>query len=418
MDDFQFQQGVAHCEGVSLEELAKAYGTPLYVYSAATLQRHCQNFLTAFAQHPTLACYAVKASSNLHLLQLMFRQGLGADVVSVGEMERALKAGLTPDRLVFSGVGKQDDELARGLDLGIYAFNVESAFELERLQSLALARGCKARVSLRVNPHIDAKTNPKIATGLHSTKFGISEELAVSLAQSLRHSTTISLVGISCHIGSQILDLNPLSEAARRMAGLAQSLQSIGMALEFIDMGGGLGIRYDQELPPTLEAYAETLLREVAPTGLRLVVEPGRVLVGNAGILLTRVIGVKETGEKSFVITDAAMNDLVRPTLYDAFHAIEPVREHLLVEERRGDIVGPVCETGDFLGLNRPIGGIGAGDLLLVRGVGAYGASMASQYNSRPRAAEVLVSGREARVIRRRETLADLWRHEELETTS
>lgn len=410
MDWFCYRQGHAYCEDEPLARLADHYGTPLYVYSGATLRRHCENFVQAFQSYPTLACFAVKACSNMALLRMIGESGLGADIVSVGELERAVQAGIDPSRIVFSGVGKQVHEMQRAVDLEIYAFNVESDFELAQLNQAAGEMGKRARVSLRVNPHIDAKTNPKIATGLHSTKFGMTEDSADALLLNWSLYPHLDLVGMSCHIGSQILDLQPLRQAAESMARMARRLHDRGHALEFIDMGGGLGIRYKEEIPPTLEEYAQTLIDVLKPTGLRLLVEPGRVIAGNAGIMLTRVLGVKDTGQKRFVIVDGAMNDLLRPTLYESFHDILPAEQpDDQGSEQLVDVVGPICETGDFLGLDRKLGFVKEGDLLFVRGTGAYAASMASQYNSRPRAAEVLIDQNKVNLIRRRETLSDLW---------
>lgn len=399
---------------MSLETLAGKVGTPAYIYSQATLTHHCLELTAAFANYPTLACFAVKANSNLSLLKTIFAQGFGADLVSIGELERALLASAPPQKIIFSGVGKRDDELARALDVGIYAFNVESAYELESLARLSRAKGKIARVSLRINPNIDAKTNEKIATGLYSTKFGLTEGEAEPLFSIIaQNADALKLVGIGCHIGSQIIELGPINDAARRMAELAVSLQQRGMALEFLDLGGGLGIRYRDESPPSLAAYAATLVQHTKPTGLRLVIEPGRVIAGNTGILLTRVIGVKRTPNRHFVVVDAAMNDLIRPTLYDAFHDIVPVVQTPGdAPNSLCDFVGPVCETGDFLGKDRRVPLPQVGDLFAIRSAGAYGASMASQYNSRPRAVEVLVDDAHWRIVKPREVLADLWKDE------
>lgn len=412
MDHFLEKNGVYHCEDVALPKLAAEIGTPAYVYSEATLVRHCRNFLAAFKSYPTTACFAVKSLSNLSVMQRIFAEGFGADLVSIGELERALLAGAKPDQIVFSGVGKKDDEIIRALDVGILMFNVESPFELDRIASLAKARGKVAGVALRVNPNIDAKTNEKISTGLYTTKFGLPEEELPPLLARIAQDKHLSLAGIGCHIGSQITELGPLGDAARRMAEIAQGILAQGHKPKCLDMGGGLGIRYRDEQPPSLEDYARTLIKAVAPTGLSLIVEPGRVLVGNIGILLTRVIGVKKTPARHFVIVDAAMNDLIRPSLYESFHEILPVTPRTQAPEVLCDVVGPVCETGDFLGKGRTLPLPEEGDLLAVRGCGAYASSMASQYNSRPRAAEVLVQGGGFRVVRPRETLESLWASE------
>lgn len=410
MDHFLLKNDVYHCEDVPLPKLAAAVGTPAYVYSEATLVRHCRHFLDAFKSYPTLACFAVKALSNLAVLSRIAAEGFGADLVSRGELERALLAGVEPGKIVFSGVGKKDDEINRALEVGILTFNVESGYELDRIAELAKSRGTVASVALRINPNIDAKTNAKISTGLYTTKFGLPEDELPDLLARIARQKSLKLAGLGCHIGSQITDLAPLGDAARRMAEIARGVAAQGHALQFLDMGGGLGIRYKDEQPPSLEDYARTIIKAVAPTGLRLIVEPGRVLVGNIGVLLTRVIGVKKTPARHFVVVDAAMNDLIRPTLYDSFHDILPVQAPATGQpEVLCDFVGPVCETGDFLGKGRTLPLPKAGDLVMVRGCGAYASSMASQYNSRPRAPEVLVSGKNHQVVRARETLESLW---------
>lgn len=410
MDHFQYRDRVYFCEDVSLPELAKSVGTPAYVYSRATLEMHCRNLKAAFASYPTLPCFAVKANSNLSVLNAIFSEGYGADLVSLGELERALLAGAKPNTIVFSGVGKRPDEVERGLEVGILSFNVESDYELDLLSETAKRRGGKAPVSLRVNPNIDAKTNEKIATGLYTTKFGLPENELPALLERIRKDPHLELVGVGCHIGSQITEIGPIHDAAKRMVEIAAGIKEAGHPIKLVNMGGGLGIRYDDEVPPTIETYAKTLIDAVRPTGLKLVIEPGRVLVGNVGIVLTRVIGVKKTPARHFVVLDAAMNDLIRPSMYEAFHAIEPVAQPGKdAKVAECDFVGPICETGDYLGKNRNVPVPKAGDLYAIRGAGAYGSSMASQYNSRPRAPEVLVSGKDFRVVKPRETLTDLW---------
>ncbi len=410
MDHFLLKNDVYHCEDVPLPKLAAEIGTPAYVYSDATLTRHCRHFLDAFKSYPTLACFAVKALSNLSVLNRIAAEGFGADLVSRGELERALLAGVKPEKIVFSGVGKRDDEIERALDVGIMMFNVESGYELDRIAHLAKAKGKVASIALRVNPNIDAKTNEKISTGLYTTKFGLPEDELPELLGRIKNQKSLMLAGLGCHIGSQITELSPLGDAARRMAEIAKAIIAQGHALKYLDMGGGLGIRYKDEQPPSLEDYAQTVIKAVAPTGLHLIVEPGRVLVGNIGVLLTRVIGVKKTPARHFVVVDAAMNDLIRPTLYDSFHDILPVKVPAKGQpEVLCDFVGPVCETGDFLGKGRTLPLPKEGDLVMVRGCGAYASSMASQYNSRPRAPEILVTGATHRVVRTRETLESLW---------
>lgn len=413
MDHFTYRQGQAFCEDVSLQEIATAVGTPCYVYSQATLQLHLRRIREAFASYPTLACFAVKANSNLSLLREIFAQGFGADIVSLGELERSLRAGVRPENVVYSGVGKRRDEIEAALRYGIYAFNLESQGELEAIATIAAGMGRVAPVSLRVNPNIDAKTNPKITTGLFSTKFGVVESEAAAMAERMRSLPSVKLIGVGCHIGSQIVEVKPMAEAAQRLAQFALGLRELGHQLDFIDMGGGLGIRYQSEEPPEPEAYAAALLGAVRPTGLKLLIEPGRVVIGNVGILLCGVIAKKKTPEKSFLIVDGAMNDLIRPSMYDSFHEICAARTLDNSTSEKMDIVGPICETGDYFGKDRPLPShLEVGDLVYLRSTGAYGASMASNYNSRPRAPEVLVDGKSFRVIKRRESLDDLWRLE------
>ena len=413
MDQFTYHHGEAHCEDVALKTIAKEIGTPCYVYSKASLSGQVKKLKDAFSAYTTLLCYAVKANSNLSVLKEIFQDGMGADIVSLGELERSLKAGVKPTEVVYSGVGKREDEILRALDVGIYSFNVESKAELENLAQLAKQRGKIAPISLRINPNIDAKTNPKIATGLFSTKFGLVESEAMELVLFAKNNPNLELKGVGCHIGSQITDLKPMAEAAERMVAFARRIIADGHKLEFIDMGGGLGIVYDKEIPPSIDQYAEILISAVKPLGLRLLIEPGRWVVGNAGILLCTVLATKKTPKKSFVIVDGAMNDLVRPAMYDSFHAIQPV---LLSEGIEGihDVVGPICETGDIFGSDRSLPAMIAGDLLYLRSAGAYGSTMASNYNTRTKPAEVMVDGAQFKTVRRREKLEDLWRDEEL----
>ena len=414
MNTFSHRDGLYHCESVSLDQLAKEVGTPAYVYSRAAIASRCQELLQAFSEYPSLICYAVKANSNLSIIREVHRHGIGADLVSVGELERALMAGVDPQKIVFSGVGKTGREIRRALAAGILFFNVESSFELDLLSQIARDLGVKASVSLRINPNIDAKTNAKISTGLYSTKFGLPEGDLPELADRILRDPYLEFVGIACHIGSQITDLTPLDRASRRMAELATTLKNRGHHLKFLDLGGGLGIRYNQETPPSIQDYAQTLTRAARLTGLTLVIEPGRSIIGNAGILLTNVIGIKKTPDRQFVVIDAAMNDLIRPTLYEAFHDIVPVRVAAGAQKSQVlcDFVGPVCETGDYIAKDRLCAPPQAGDLLAIQSCGAYGWSMASQYNSRPRPAEILVSGEEWHTIRPRETIESLWEPE------
>lgn len=412
MDYFnRLQDGLA-CESTSLHELANRFGTPLYVYSNATLQRHCKLFLEAFASHPTLACFAVKANSNLSLLKKIFSWGFGADVVSLGELERALIAGVRPEKIVFSGVGKTDQEIQRGLEIGILSFNVESENEYALISQISHRIGRRANVQLRVNPNIDAKTNPYISTGLHTTKFGISEDNVCNLASKILADPNCNLIGISCHIGSQITQLGPFKEAVDRMVSLAKQIRQMGIDIKYLDLGGGLAIQYEEIPPPALIDYANTILETVKKTDFSLILEPGRTIIGNAGVLITKVLYLKSNAKKTFVIVDAAMNDLLRPSLYQAKHKIESVANSDESKAVLVDVVGPICETSDFLGKEVSLVLPKQEDLLMVRSCGAYGFSMSSQYNSRPRAAEVLVDGSTAQLVRKRESLEDLWKLE------
>lgn len=407
MDAFEYRQGELWVEGQALEALAARYGTPLYVYSRAAIEARYRSFSGAFEGRAHLICYAVKANSNLGVLSLLARLGAGFDIVSLGELERVLMAGGDPRKIVFSGVGKREDELARALEVGIGCFNVEVPEELDALNRLAAARGIRARVSLRVNPDVDAKTHPYISTGLKDNKFGIPMDQAFAEYQRARCLGHLDLVGLDCHIGSQLTELAPFMDALDRLLAMVDRLAKVGIVLEHLDVGGGLGIRYQGEAPPEPRAYAEALLSRLGDRALTLVLEPGRAIVGNAGVLLTRVLGLKSNGERRFAIVDAAMNDLIRPALYQAYQDIIPVKIQGDRTEVRYDVVGPVCETGDFLGKNRLLA-VAPGDLLAVLSAGAYGFVMSSNYNSRPRAAEIIVDGERAIEVRRRERIEDL----------
>lgn len=407
MSGFERVEGELRCEGVPLEEVAREFGTPLYVYSRASIEAAFRAYDEAFAAVPHRVCYAVKANGNGAILRLLAGLGAGADIVSGGELLAARRAGFPAERIVFAGVGKTDDEIALGLEHGIGEWNAESEDEIARLARAASARGAVARVSLRVNPDIDPRSHPYISTGLREAKFGVDIARAAPILRRARDRAGIDVVGLQCHIGSQITDLEPLAAAARALADLSRELLDEGFALRTIDIGGGLGVSYDGKGVPDPSGLAAAVLPAVERLPLLLVLEPGRSLVGTAGVLLTRVLYVKEGHEKEFVVVDAGMNDLLRPALYDAFHRVEPVRPRgrpaALV-----DVVGPVCETSDFLARRRELERPEPGDLLAVRDVGAYGFAMASSYNMRPRAAEVLVEGGRARLIRRRETFEDL----------
>ncbi len=411
MDHFNRVGGRLHGEEVPLETLAERYGTPLYVYSRATLERHWHAFDDALGDLPHLVCYAVKANSNLAVLDVLARLGSGFDIVSGGELERVRRAGGDPARVVFSGVGKRADEMASALAAGIRCFNVESAAELERLNAVAGQANAVAPVSLRVNPDVDAGTHPYIATGLRENKFGVEVDAAFALYRSAAAMPHVAVHGIDCHIGSQLTALAPFTDALRRVLALVDRLAEAGIALHHLDLGGGLGIRYNEETPPAPADYARALRPLLDGRDLELLIEPGRAIAGNAGVLLTRVEHLKSTTAHDFAIVDAAMNDLIRPALYQAWMRIEPVAPNPDATTRRYDVVGPVCETGDFLGKGRELA-IAEGDLLAVRGAGAYGFAMSSNYNTRPRAAEVMVDGTQVHLVRARETLDDLLRGE------
>jgi diaminopimelate decarboxylase len=418
MHHFQYKGDDLYCEDVPLRDVAEQVGTPVYVYSYATLRRHYEVFSGAFAGRKHLICYSVKANSNLAVLKTLFTQGAGADVVSAGELYRALRAGCDPKKIVFSGVGKRDDEIEYGLESGILAFNVESHEELLAIDRVAGRVGVKAPIALRVNPDVDAETHPYISTGLKKNKFGISIDTARAEYRLARSLANITVRGIDCHIGSQLTKTSPFRDAIARVAALARELADDGVRLQFLDFGGGLGIPYQEEgeEPPSPADYAGAIQEAIAPfegLGLTLVFEPGRVIVGNAGVLVTRVVFNKQGEIKNFTIVDAAFNDLIRPAFYGSYHGIKPVRR----DERASwvaDVVGPICETGDFLARDREMKKAERGDLLAVMSAGAYGFVMASNYNSRPRAAEVLVRGDTFAVVRRREELEDLVRGEEI----
>lgn len=411
MDHFDYQHGKLHAEAVPLADIAAAVGTPAYVYSRSTLTRHYQVFDEALADYPHLICYAVKANSNIAVLNLLAGMGAGFDIVSGGELERVLRAGGEPGKIVFSGVGKSVEEIRAGLRAGIKCFNVESSQELERIAAVAGELGLRAPVSLRVNPDVDAQTHPYISTGLKQNKFGIPSDQARALYRSASIDyPAIELVGIDCHIGSQLTELSPFLEALDRVLDIVEDLYQQGIQLQHIDLGGGLGIRYQDEAPPQPAAYAGALLEKLRARSvgdMQLLLEPGRVIAGNAGILLTRVEYLKTTPEHNFAIVDAAMNDLMRPALYGAWQEVVAVAPRNSGTGRLWDIVGPVCESGDTLARQRDLE-LQQGDLLAIRSAGAYGFSMSSNYNSRPRPPEVMVDGDSYHVVRRRETMDDL----------
>ena len=413
MDYFNYREnGQLFAEGCNLSELAAQHGTPLYVYSRATLERHWHAFDQAAGDVPHLICYAVKANGNLAILNLLARLGSGFDIVSGGELARVVAAGGDPSKVVFSGVAKSEAEMRYALEQQILCFNLESEAELERLNRVAAEMGQTARISVRVNPDIDAGTHPYISTGLKQNKFGVPIERAVALYHQAAQLPNIEIVGIDCHIGSQLTELEPFLEAMDRLLALIDRLAAEGIHIHHLDVGGGLGVNYSDENPPHPEQYAAALKAKLAGRDLQLIFEPGRAIIANAGVLLTRVEYLKEGEERHFALVDAAMNDLIRPSLYGAWMNIIPADKSLQRPARRYDVVGPVCETGDFLGKDRELS-LAQGDLLVVRSAGAYGFSMSSNYNARPRAAEVLVDGDTAHLVRQREPLADLWRLEQ-----
>lgn len=406
---FAWIDGTLHCEAVAADRLAREHGTPLYVYSRSIIEARYRDFQDAFAPLDPLIAYSVKANGNLSVLRLLGDLGAGADIVSGGELARALAAGIPADRIVFSGVGKTRPEMERALDAGIFAFNVESAGELRALAALAAATDRVARIAIRVNPDIETPTpHHYTRTGHGTTKFGVPLDEAAALYREAATLPGIEVCGIDVHIGSQIIDPEPYRATVRRILELTTILREDGIELGFMDVGGGYGVAYEDEQAPTAHDFARLLVPELRDRGLRVVLEPGRFIVGPAGLLLTRVLYVKRMGGKTFVITDAGMNDLLRPSHYSSYHGISHVRRVTGREEVEADVVGPVCESGDFLGLDRRIALPEPDDLLAIGTVGAYGFSMASTYNSRPRPAEVLVDGDTVRLVRRRETWADL----------
>ena len=407
MHHFQLINNELFAEECKVQDLAEEFGTPLYIYSAATLKRHYQAFDSAFAGLDHLTCFSVKCNGNLSVLRLLKDLGAGADIVSGGELYRSLQAGMDPRKIVFSGVGKQRQEMREALQAGILMFNVESLPELHLLQETARSMNRTAPLSLRINPDVDPQTHPYISTGLKTNKFGISMDQALNVFLQARDLPNLEPIGIDCHIGSQLTEIDPFLEALDRLKTLYTSLQEAGISVRYLDLGGGLGITYAEEEPPHPSEFGRALSQALQDLKLTLILEPGRVIAGNAGILVTRVLYAKDTELKHFVVVDAAMNDLLRPALYDAHHRISEVAPQGR-SERVVDVVGPICETGDFLARDRTLPAVQAGELLAVFSAGAYGFAMASQYNSRCRAAEVLVDGDQARCIRKRESYQDL----------
>jgi diaminopimelate decarboxylase len=417
MHHFQYRDDELHCEDVPLAKIAAEVGTPVYVYSHATLARHFRVFDDALAGHRHIICYSVKANSNLAVLRALVAMGAGVDTVSRGEIFRALKVGADPKKIVFSGVGKREDEIEYALQVGILAFNVESVSELHAIERVAARMNRRAPISLRVNPDVDAETHPYISTGLKKNKFGIPVTQARQTFQLARSLPHLEVVGLDCHIGSQLTKTSPFKDAIARLGDLARSLVQDGISIRYVDIGGGLGIPYNQEDPPSPADYGRAIqdaMGAFAGLDVTLICEPGRVIVGNAGVLVTRTLYLKQGEIKNFVIVDAAMNDLIRPAFYDSYHAIWPVKKREAAAYV-ADVVGPICETGDFLARDRSLAQRPEeGDLLALMSAGAYGFTMSSNYNTRPRVAEVMVKGATFAVIRRRETLEDLIRGEEV----
>ncbi len=413
MDFFNRKAGTLFAENSSVSDIAKSYQTPLYIYSRATIERHWHAFDNAAGDRPHLVCYAVKANSNIAVLNVMARLGSGFDIVSKGELARVIQAGGDPKKTVFSGVGKKEDEIEYALNHEIYCFNVESAPELDRIQAVAERMGKIAPISLRVNPDVDAGTHPYISTGLKENKFGISIDGAKEVYLYAKSLKNLAIKGVDCHIGSQLTEVAPFLDALDRVLILVDELSSVGIELSHIDVGGGLGVCYQDETPPHPNDYAKAIADRLGDREIKLIYEPGRAIMANAGILVTEVEFLKTNEDRHFAIVDAAMNDLIRPALYQAWQAIIPVQERNDIDSKTYDIVGPICETGDFLGKQRELT-IDQGDLLAIRSAGAYGFTMSSNYNSRPRVAEVMVDGDNVHLIRARETIEQLWQGEQL----
>jgi len=411
MHYFIYKDGRLFCEDVSIEKIADEIGTPFYLYSYKTLVRHFNAFNNAFSEVDHITCFSVKSNSNISILRLFSKLGGGADIVSEGELYRAIKAGINPNRIVYSGVGKREDEIEYAILSDILMFNVESHQELLKIDEIAKKLNKKARISIRVNPDIDPKTHPYISTGMRENKFGIDYKDAIEEYKFAKGLKNIEIIGISCHIGSQLLQISPFVDSLKRLLSLTKKLEEEGIRIRYLDIGGGLGIRYSDEKPPHPNEYAEAIKKEIRGLDLTLILEPGRVIVGNAGILVSRVLYKKEQHGKIFFIVDAGMNDLIRPSLYGSYHEIWPVvkRDREVVE---ADIVGPICESGDFFAKKRRIQDLEPGDLIAIMSAGAYGFVMSSNYNSRPRAAEVMVKEDKFYVIRERERYEDLIRGE------
>ena len=414
MHDFHYKNGELHCEGVPVRTVAQRVGTPFYLYSSNTLANHFRAFDSAFAGVPHLICFALKSNSNSAVLHLLGREGAGADIVSGGELFRALRAGIDPHKIVYAGVGKRRDEIEYALKVGVLMFNVESGEELLALDQAAQEMHAVAKIALRVNPNIDPKTHAYISTGLKENKFGIPIEQALEFYQTAKSLKNVEVVGVHQHIGSQITEVQPFVDALEKLVGFVKELKSAGIDIQYVNIGGGLGITYKDETPPLPKDVAQAIRPLLKDSGCTIVMEPGRAIVGNAGILVTRALYHKKSGEKRFLIVDAGMNDLIRPSLYEAYHDIRPVVQSAGAEEAVFDVVGPICESGDFLAKDRRMPEVKRGGLLAVMGAGAYGFSMSSNYNSRPRVAEVIVRGNDYHIVRERETYEDLVRGEKV----
>lgn len=413
MHHFGYRDGNLYCEEVPLATIAGEVGTPFYCYSYATLSRHFHAFDSAFAEVDHLTCFSVKACSNIAILRLFASLGAGMDIVSGGELYRVMQAGVPPDRIVFSGVGKTEEEMVYGLEQSILMFNLESQQEMLALNECAARLGRRAPVAIRVNPDVDPRTHPYISTGLRENKFGIDLELSESMYLQAREMSNLEIVGVGCHIGSQLTEVSPFLDTLKRLKLLIERLRQQGIQIRYLDLGGGLGITYSEENPPLPSEYAGALLEEVDGVDCSLIFEPGRVIVGNAGVLITRVLYTKEGPAKNFLVVDAGMNDLVRPSLYGSYHHLQPVVDHKR-PELLADVVGPICETGDFLARDRSLPQIEQGELLAVMSAGAYGFTMSSNYNSRLKPPEIMVRGDKYEVIRARETYEDLLRGEKV----
>jgi len=413
MHHFQYSNHTLYCEEVPVFQIAEEVGTPFYLYSHATLRRHFRAFDNAFEDIRHITCFSMKSNSNMAILRLFANEGGGADIVSGGELFRALKAGMDPKKIVYSGVGKSREDIEFAVKSGILMFNAESSQEINRLNEVAARLGKKAQIAIRINPDIDPQTHPYISTGLKENKFGIDISTSLEEYEMAAAQSHLIVSGVSCHIGSQLTKISPFVDALKKLKVLIKRLEKVGISIQYLDLGGGLGITYDREEPPHPRDYAEALEEELDTRDLTLILEPGRVIVGNAGILVTKVLYTKATADKRFVIVDAAMNDLMRPTLYGSYHGIQPVKMSGR-NKVRADIVGPICESGDYLAKDREVEAFEPGDLLAVMSAGAYGFSMSSIYNPRPRVAEVMVKGNQYFIIRTRETYDDLIRGESI----